>query len=156
MDWWEVRQAAQPSHVAGLYNEEAKGGEQRQDPWETKRRYEEDLRKQMEMKRKREEEKRAKDKAEELKIERRIREQQERMKREYEQEIVRRREKEEKKKMMETNQNNKADESQQQKPNIPQSPPVPALRTERAKEKTQEEMDLIGKIDGKDFSSRSR
>ena len=56
IDWWEVRQAAQPSHVAGLYNEETKvKGEEKLDPWETKRRYEEDLRKQMEMKRKREE-----------------------------------------------------------------------------------------------------
>ena len=137
-----MRQAAQPSHVAGLYNEESKVGDQ--DPWETKRRYEEDLRKQMEMKRKREEEKRAKDKAEEVKIERRIREQQERMKREYEQELVRRKEKEEKKKMMETDNNNEQGNKEKQQ-NIPQSPPVPALRTDRAKERTQEEMDLIGK-----------
>ena len=141
VDWWELRQAGKNDST-----DEKREDDPRPDPWETKRKYEEDLRKQMEFKRKQEEEKRMRDKAEEVKLEKRIREQQERMKREYEQELIRRREKEEKRRNSEEKKEGNDDEEQKTKDSsIPLSPPVPALR-ERSKDKTQEERDLIGNI----------
>ena len=68
---------------------------QRPDPRDSQQQYEDDLKKQIEMKKIREAEEKRKQREEEEKLEKRIQEQQERMKREYEEEVAKKRAKEE-------------------------------------------------------------
>ena len=70
-------------------------GHQRPDPVEMRRKYEQDLKEQMDAKRRVDEEVKRKEKEEERKLERRLKEQQEKMKREFEEEMSRKKAKEE-------------------------------------------------------------
>ena len=68
---------------------------QRPDPRDSQQQYEDDLKKQIEMKKVREAEEKQKQQEEEAKLEKRIQVQQERMKKEYEEEVAKKRAKEE-------------------------------------------------------------
>ena len=68
---------------------------QRPDPKDGQQQYEDDLKKQIEMKKLRAAEEKQKQKEEEAKLEKRIQEQQERMKKEYDEEVAKKRAKEE-------------------------------------------------------------
>jgi hypothetical protein len=70
-------------------------GHQRPDPVETRRKYEQDLKEQVDAKRRVDEEVKRKEKDEEMKLERRLKKQQEKMKREFDEEINRKKAKEE-------------------------------------------------------------
>ena len=70
-------------------------GHQRPDPVETRRKYEQDLKEQVDAKRRVDEEVKRKEKDEEMKLEGRLKKQQEKMKREFDEEINRKKAKEE-------------------------------------------------------------
>ena len=70
-------------------------GHERADPVEMRRKYEQDLREQVDAKRRVDEEVKRKEMEEEMKLERRLKKQQEKMKREFDEEINRKRAKEE-------------------------------------------------------------
>ena len=70
-------------------------GHQRPDPVEGRRKYEQDLKEQVDAKRRVDEEVKRKEKDEEMKLERRLKEQQEKMKREFDEEMNRKKAKEE-------------------------------------------------------------
>ena len=96
------------------------------DPWEKRKKYEEDLKEQLEFNKRMNEERKLKELEEELKFEKRFQEQQEKIRREFEAEIARKKEK----------QNTKCepgaslDESNTRMALVERtnSPPVPALR----------------------------
>ena len=106
------------------------------DPWEKRKKYEEDLKEQLEYNRRMNEERRQKEVEDEIKFEKRFLEQQEKIKREFEAEIARKKEK------LKRISGGEGDGSQgegrgsgpaQEKLRIPlvertNSPPVPALR----------------------------
>ena len=78
-----------------IYEHLLQPGHQRPDPVEMRRKYEQDLKEQMDAKRRVDEEIKRKEKEEERKLERRLKEQQEKMKREFEEEMSRKKAKEE-------------------------------------------------------------
>ena len=99
------------------------------DPWEKRKKYEEELKEQLEYNRRLNEERRLKELEDEIKFEKRFVEQQEKIKREFEAEIAR---KKEKQKLGELAQQAET-EPGQEKLRVPlvertNSPPVPALR----------------------------
>ena len=131
-------------------------GEQRSVPWENRRKLEEDLKEQMEMKKRLEEQKKLKDIEEEQKLEKRFQDQQERMQKEFEEEIERRRKKiEEKSKNENSKDSNKATAPKPENENMdqekkfletPYSPPVPALRdrTNKSDKISEENVEVLG------------
>ena len=131
-------------------------GEQRSVPRENRRKLEEDLKEQMEMKKRLEEQKKLKDIEEELKLEKRFQDQQERMQKEFEEEIERRRKKiEEKSKNENSKDSNEATAIKPENENInqeknfletPYSPPVPALRdrTNKSDKTSEDNVEVLG------------
>jgi len=103
-DWWEGKSSSVPEyhgphpgqepphlpgHQAKMENRrrmERQPGSQRPDPAEERRRYEDELREQMESKRRLDEEQKRKEREEEERLDRRTKEQQERLKREFDEE----------------------------------------------------------------------
>ena len=161
VDWWELRKPPanefQDYNFVDNFSAEFKvsvfviceqvphpnqKGDQRPDPWEIKRKYEEDLREQLQVKKKIENERKERERNEEIKLERRIQEQRERMQKEFEDEMTRRREQAEKKVQEgrnndndDTNEDGAADNREAENHGkvssstlVPHSPPVPALR----------------------------
>merc|ERR1719234_215978 len=114
-DWWEGKgpsvaeyrgphpsQEPAPKHLPGhqakMENRrrmERQPGSQRPDPADERRRYEDELREQMESKKRSDEEQKRKEREEEERLDRRTREQQERMKREFDEETNKKKAKEE-------------------------------------------------------------
>ena len=99
------------------------------DPWEKRKKYEEELKEQLEYNRRLTEERRQKELEDEMKFEKRFLEQQEKIKREFEAEIAR---KKERQKSVEDSQQERTG-SGKEKLKVPlvertSSPPVPALR----------------------------
>ena len=104
------------------------------DPWEKRKKYEEDLKEQLEYNRRMNEERRLKELEDEKKFEKRFLEQQEKIKREFEAEIARKKEKLKSASCgVEGSQEGRGPGEGQEKLKIPlvertSSPPVPALR----------------------------
>ena len=101
------------------------------DPWEKRKKYEEDLKEQLEFNKRKNEERRLKELEEELKFEKRFQEQQEKIKLEFEAEILRKKEKHSSRSDADGKTQGGADDGEAIK--IPlvertNSPPVPALR----------------------------
>ena len=94
------------------------------DPWEKRKKYEEELKEQLESNKRKNEERRLKELEEEVKFERRFLEQQEKMKREFEAEIAK------KKERQASRDGSGSDDGQTKVPLVERtsSPPVPALR----------------------------
>ena len=93
------------------------------DPWEKRKKYEEELKEQLESNKRKNEERRQKELEEEMKFERRFLEQQEKMQREFEAEIA-------KKKERQATGSGGVEDGQTRVPLVERtsSPPVPALR----------------------------
>ena len=93
------------------------------DPWEKRKKYEEELKEQLESNKRKNEERRQKELEEEMKFERRFLEQQEKMQREFEAEIA-------KKKERQATGEGGVEDGQTRVPLVERtsSPPVPALR----------------------------
>ena len=103
------------------------------DPWEKRKKYEEDLKEQLEYNRRLNEERRLKELEDEMKFEKRFLEQQEKIKREFEAEIARKKEKLRSVSVGEGPQERTGSGRLQETLKIPlvertNSPPVPALR----------------------------
>ena len=103
------------------------------DPWEKRKKYEEDLKEQLEYNRRMNEERRLKELEDEMKFEKRFLEQQEKIKREFEAEIARKKEKLGSVSVGEGPQERTGSGRLQETLKIPlvertNSPPVPALR----------------------------
>ena len=103
------------------------------DPWEKRKKYEEDLKEQLEYNRRLNEERRLKELEDEMKFEKRFLEQQEKIKREFEAEIARKKEKLRSVNVGEGTQKRTGSGRLQETLKIPlvertNSPPVPALR----------------------------
>ena len=100
------------------------------DPWEKRKKYEEELKEQLEFNKRKNEERRLKELEEELKFEKRFQEQQEKIKLEFEAEILRKKEKHASRSDPDGKTRGGTDDAETKIPLVERtnSPPVPALR----------------------------